>query len=598
MLCIVHRMAISTVPCWSLSRIQSVLLRDRLQCWAGTNYERIVKMKKTILLAVVVALVLTAKVTKADFTFGTPANLGSAVNSSANDGTPSVTADGLSLFFNSQRSGGYGHYDIWISTRQAIGDPWGEPENLGPTINTSYLDGNTVISADGLTLHFTSDRPGGYGGWDIYVTTRSSILAPWGTPVNLGPPFNTSASDHGISTCDDGLSLFFGSDRPGGFGNGDLYMSTRATVDDPWAEPVNLGPVVNSPSVDSGAMVSADGLTLFFFSNRPGGYGGFDVWVTRRAKTSDDWGTPVNLGPVVNTSDFDGAATISADGSTLYFMSGCPGGIGSHDLWKVSIEPVVDLNDDGIVDSADMCIIVDNWHTDNPLCDIAPPPLGDGFVDVKDLIVLAQHLFEDCRLIAHWQLDETEGGTAHDNAGDYNGTLHGGPVWQPAEGKIDGALQLDGIDDYVSTDFILNPMDGSFSVFAWIKAGSPGQVILSQANGDGWGSLWLYTEASGGNLMTGLMNPQPPLESESVITDSQWHHIGLVWDGSFRYLYVDGVEVVRDAAALSYGVPCNGGLYLGTGKSLDASTFFSGLIDDVRIYDVALPHEEIAALAN
>ena len=86
---------------------------------------------------------------------------------------------------------------------------------------------------------------------------------------------------------------------------------------------------------------------------------------------------------------------ISADRSTLFFSSQRPGEYGNSDIWQVSIEPIVDLNDDGIVDSADMCIIVDNWGTDEPLCDIGPMPWGDGIVDVQDLIVLAEHLFEE-----------------------------------------------------------------------------------------------------------------------------------------------------------------------------------------------------------
>jgi len=95
------------------------------------------------------------------------------------------------------------------------------------------------------------------------------------------------------------------------------------------------------------------------------------------------------LGPPINTSAIDAHPNISADGSTLYFSST------GADLWQVSIEPVVDLNSDGIVDAADICIIVDNWGTDNSLCDIGPMPWGDGVVDVQDLIVLAEHLFEE-----------------------------------------------------------------------------------------------------------------------------------------------------------------------------------------------------------
>jgi hypothetical protein len=94
------------------------------------------------------------------------------------------------------------------------------------------------------------------------------------------------------------------------------------------------------------------------------------------------------------------------------------------------------------------------------------------------------------------------------------------------------------------------------------------------------------------------MDPLPALESESVITDGAWHHIGLVWDKSYRYLYVDGTEVARDVVSISYPMPCDGGLYLGASKTLDADSFFSGLIDGVRIYNKALSADEIAALAQ
>jgi hypothetical protein len=94
------------------------------------------------------------------------------------------------------------------------------------------------------------------------------------------------------------------------------------------------------------------------------------------------------------------------------------------------------------------------------------------------------------------------------------------------------------------------------------------------------------------------MDPQPALVSESVITDGTWHHIGLVWDKSYRYLYVDGAEVARDTSTLSYTMPCDGGLHLGAGKTLETGSFFSGLIDDVRIYRRALGAEEIKDLAQ
>ncbi len=136
-------------------------------------------------------------------------------------------------------------------------------------------------------------------------------------------------------------------------------------------------------------------MTLFFQSDRPGGYGSRDLYMTRRASTNHPWSTPVNLGSIVNSAVEDGGPCISNDGMTLYFHSKRTGGFGRNDLWQVSVQPIVDLNGDGIVDAADMCMIVDNWGTDNQLCDIGPMPLGDGVIDVEDLIVLAEHLFEE-----------------------------------------------------------------------------------------------------------------------------------------------------------------------------------------------------------
>jgi len=170
-------------------------------------------------------------------------------------------------------------------------------------------------------------------------------------------------------------------------------------------------------------------------------------------------------------------------------------------------------------------------------------------------------------LIAHWELDETEGSVAYDSAGDNDGICHGEPLWQPAGGKVNGALQLDGIDDYISTGFVLNPAEGALSVFAWIKGGAAGQVVISQTDGTGTGETWIGAETSDGKLMTALVPPPAgrtvpqPLVSESVITDGQWHHIGLVWDRSYRYLYLDGIEAAGDTKALAPLKASDGGLY-------------------------------------
>jgi hypothetical protein len=161
-----------------------------------------------------------------------------------------------------------------------------------------------------------------------------------------------------------------------------------------------------------------------------------------------------------------------------------------------------------------------------------------------------------------------------------------------------GALLLDGIDDYVSTPFILDPGKGSLSAFAWIKGSTPGQAVISQTGA--FGGTWIGTDPSEGKLMAGFSGMYfGDLISETVVTDGQWHHVGFVYDMNslHRLLYVDGVLASEDTTVVS-GMPSDGGLYLGASKDLEAGTFFSGMIDDVRIYNQTLTGEQIEALAK
>jgi beta-lactamase regulating signal transducer with metallopeptidase domain len=302
-----------------------------------------------LVLAALACITLTDAYSAPPFIFGTPTNLGPTVNSSSDDDNPSISADGLSLYFQSRRSGGFGNADLWVTTRTSVSDPWEEPVNLGPTINSSSYDACPSISADSLELYFGSWRPGGFGDCDLWVTSRPTTDDPWGTPMNLGPTVNSSDAENLVEISADGLELFFGSKRPGGVGGWDIWVTTRTTINDDWGEPVNLGPTVNSSSGDGSPSISADSLSLFFDSSRPGGYGLWDIWVTTRATKDDYWGLPVNLGPVVNTVYGEAGPSISADGIQLYFSEWGgvfrPGGSGFIDLWQVEVDIVDNLTD-------------------------------------------------------------------------------------------------------------------------------------------------------------------------------------------------------------------------------------------------------------
>jgi Tol biopolymer transport system component len=269
-----------------------------------------------------------------------PANLGPVVNSASNDQGPAISTDGLSLYFASTRTGGFGGNDIWVSSRANRNDPWGPPVNLGEVINTAAVESTPTLSRDGRFLYFASGRPGGVqGSIDIWVSERSDPRddGSWQAPVNLGPAINSGAADLGPTFFVDPetarLTMYFYSTRPGGPGRRDIY---RSTVD----EQGNFVPAVlvselSTPHEDEQPSIRRDGLEIFFASNRPGSLSSTatDIWVATRASTSDPWSQPVTLGQVINTDKLEARPFLSLDGRSLYFFSDGRGGSGGTDLF-------------------------------------------------------------------------------------------------------------------------------------------------------------------------------------------------------------------------------------------------------------------------
>jgi len=238
--------------------------------------------------------------------------------------------------------------------------PWSKPVNLGSTVNSSKNESAPTISGNGLILLFNSNRSGGVGDQDLWMTKRADLKAPWTKLINLGEPINTEVWDTGVSLSADSQALVFVSARSGSVGVQDLWLSTRSSTDAPWNNPVNLGPVVNSRFHDGTPTLSSDGRTLIFSSDRPIGQHAYDLWITHRVRKQPPvtpqepsvtdtpttlspteilttkkwkWSKPINLGSVVNSRYQDANPTLSFDGLLLIFASKRPGGHGSWDLW-------------------------------------------------------------------------------------------------------------------------------------------------------------------------------------------------------------------------------------------------------------------------
>jgi Tol biopolymer transport system component len=294
---------------------------------------------KIPVLAAVIMILLLPAYTQQFSDWSAPVNLGPLVNVGLNNQHPAISKDGLSLYYSSDAAGTSGLLDIWVSQRATVSDHWSAPLNLGPNVNTARNDYAPAFTPDGHWLYFHSDRPGGCANpinpvptLDLYVSHRRDIHDDfaWEPAQNLGCVINTPFDDAGpafLSDEDRGLTLlYFTSTRPGPAGclcgGFDIYVSTLQ-ADRTWG-PGEFVQELSGSGRDTRIAISKDGLELFLSSDTPFGadaVGGQDLWVSNRASTALPWSTPVNLGPLVNSTAFDGAPALSRDGTTLYFFS-------------------------------------------------------------------------------------------------------------------------------------------------------------------------------------------------------------------------------------------------------------------------------------
>ena len=264
-----------------------------------------------------------------------PINLGSVINSDAAEQAPAISPDGLALYYLSTRAGGIGANDIWVSRRGTRNAAWEAPKNLGAPINTTANETHPAFSPDGLQLYFTSDRPGGFGLNDIWVSTRTNVNDDfsWQAPVNLGPVINSALEDAApyVVTLHGQNTLFYS--RGPTLTNQDLYISVQnAGV---WGKPTIVTELSTPDTTEARPTVRADGREIFFYSGRAGGAGGNDIWTSTRTTVTAPWSTPVPV-TALNTSFSEVHPALDLDRLTIYFASNRPGGSGGNDLYMAT----------------------------------------------------------------------------------------------------------------------------------------------------------------------------------------------------------------------------------------------------------------------
>lgn len=201
-------------------------------------------------------------------------NMGYPVNTERNEGTVSLSADGQYIFYTAcNRPAAHGSCDIFLSKLE--GNTWSEPINLGPPVNTASWESQPCLSFDGRTLYFSSNRPGGYGESDIWYTTFKN--GRWTPPINAGPEINTAKDEQSPFIAKDDQTLYFNSEGHPGMGGIDLYY-TRRDADGRWQKPVNMGYPINSDKDETCIVISSNGKDAFMAREGEDSYGGLDLY--------------------------------------------------------------------------------------------------------------------------------------------------------------------------------------------------------------------------------------------------------------------------------------------------------------------------------
>jgi hypothetical protein len=255
--------------------------------------------------------------------FSPPRLIAELSDPQAQDDDPTLTADRLELYFESNR---FDAGDVFVSRRASVDAPWGAPTLVAELSSTSD-DETPEVAADGLTIFLASNRPGGVGGFDVYIATRANREAGWSTPV-LVSELNTPLTEAAAATTPDLLDAVFHADPAAG-ANLDIYEVTRTSIESPWS-PRRALAELDTPAVEATPFLMPDGLTIYFISDRPGGAGDLDMYVATRPSRDAPFSPPVSVAEL-NTASAIQDPWLSGDGHHLVFVDD---GAGSEDLYE------------------------------------------------------------------------------------------------------------------------------------------------------------------------------------------------------------------------------------------------------------------------
>ncbi|MCW3087651.1 MAG: outer rane lipoprotein omp16 precursor [Sediminibacterium sp.] len=262
----------------------------------------------------------------------TPVNLGDSVNSPQSEYYPSVTVTDSLLVFTRKTEH---NREDFVESRM-LSKNFGASRLINGDINLEPKKGAISVSQDGEWMVFAAQlMDQSYQSWDIYISYQTPT--GWSEPQNLGPNVNTDFYESGPSLSPDKRALYFCSNRPGGSGGRDLYVSYRQP-NGKWGPAVNLGAAINSAGDEQAPYIHADNQTLYYTSDGLPGYGGSDLFVIRK-DANGQWGAPENLGYPINTIENEGSLAVSADGLIAYYASDRSDSRGGLDLYKFDLRP-------------------------------------------------------------------------------------------------------------------------------------------------------------------------------------------------------------------------------------------------------------------